>query len=127
MLLDLLFSVAKGCLCWHSHLLLLFYLYFVASQAVAQRLLLLTSEVQTAKQRVGLEGDGAPSLGSLEYAVLRLEEYANDLETRVVLRFDGAASVGDIAGMQECALIMSELKREMTLAQVGRVSLRGLP
>lgn len=92
---------------------------FVASQAVAERLLLLTSEVQTAKQRVGLDGDGAPSLGSLEYAVLRLEEYANDLESRVVLRFDGAASVGDIAGMQECALIMSELMREMTLAQVG--------
>ncbi|GMH37503.1 hypothetical protein BSKO_05376 [Bryopsis sp. KO-2023] len=85
--------------------------------AVSQRLLLVSSDLRTAKQRVGIDGGGALTLGSIDYAVARLEEYANDLENRVVMRFDGAASIGDTTAMGECAHIMAELNREMTLAQ----------
>lgn len=87
-------------------------------QAIVQRLLFLSSEILTVKQRIAQESEGGLQVGTLEYAVMQLEDYSNDLENRVVKRFDEAAAAADMSAMKECAFIMSELKRETALAQV---------
>lgn len=49
--------------------------------------------------------------GTIAYAVQRLEEYRNELENRVVRRFDSATAAGDLEAMAECSRIMTEFPR----------------
>ena len=64
----------------------------------------------------------ATSQGTIAYAVQRLEEYRNDLENRVVRRFDAATAAGDLEAMAECSRIMTEFPRgEDIVTQVHTV------
>lgn len=49
--------------------------------------------------------------GSIEYAAAKLEEFRQQLELKVVSRFDVAAGKGDFSAMAQCARIMSHFPR----------------
>lgn len=65
-----------------------------------------------------MDGEDTPYHGTFEYAKLKLDEYCNELERKVVDKFDYAANKKEIEVMKECASIMAELDREMKLAHV---------
>ena len=69
--------------------------------------------------------------GTLDYAVQQLEGYRNELENRVVSRFDKAESRRDLADMAECARIMREFERQASgngsLVQVCVIKDQSLP
>jgi exocyst complex component 5 len=90
--------------------------------ATTRRLVALVQEVQQAKQRtrIGAEEQREMELivpGSLEYTVMRLEEYCSWLENRVTTRFDRAAQEKNLGVMAECAHIMAQFDRERALIQ----------
>ena len=64
--------------------------------------------------------------GTVDYAVLRLDEYRQQLQSRVIERYDAAVAGGNLATMAQCARIMSEFQRgQETCVQVRRSALRG--
>lgn len=85
-------------------------------------MILLTSELLSAKARLhdNLEQtlQLTPRAGTLDYAIAALQRYCNDLENRVVSRFDFCTGISDQEGMKECANIMAKLNKESVLAQV---------
>lgn len=89
-------------------------------QEVAQRLLSVSSELLSAKARMHDTTDASPKpfAGMLDQAISALEKYSNDLENRIVCRFDFCTSASDREGMKECASIMAKLNKEKILAQV---------
>ena len=57
--------------------------------------------------------------GTVDYAVLRLDEYRQQLQSRVIERYDAAVAAGNLATMAQCARIMSEFQRgQETCVQV---------
>ena len=58
--------------------------------------------------------------GSIGYAVQRLDEYRQRLESRMIEKYDGAVAAGNLSTMAQCARIMSQFQRgEETCVQVG--------
>ena len=92
-------------------------------QDIAYRLMLLTSEMLSAKARLHdsseQPSDITPRAGTLDYSIVALQSYCNDLENRVVNRFDFCTAAFDQEGMKECANIMAKLNKESVLAQVS--------
>jgi len=59
--------------------------------------------------------------GSVDFAVMRLDEYRQRLQSRVIERYDAAVASGNLATMAQCARIMSEFQRgQETCVQVTR-------
>ena len=57
--------------------------------------------------------------GSVDYTVMRLDEYRQRLQSRVIERYDAAVASGNLATMAQCARIMSEFQRgQETCVQV---------
>ncbi len=53
---------------------------------------------------------------------MRLDEYRQRLQSRVIERYDAAVASGNLATMAQCARIMSEFQRgQETCVQVTRV------
>lgn len=49
--------------------------------------------------------------GSIEYALLRLEEYRQRLKSHIIERYDSAVAAGALSGMAQAARIMTEFQR----------------
>lgn len=52
-----------------------------------------------------------PPQGSIEYALLRLEEYRQRLKSHIIERYDAAVVAGALSGMAQAARIMAEFER----------------
>ncbi|KAL6124126.1 hypothetical protein ACLB2K_076641 [Fragaria x ananassa] len=61
-------------------------------------------------------GNAAASRG-LEVAVANLQEYCNELENRLLARFDAASQRRDLSTMAECAKILSQFNRGTSAMQ----------
>ncbi|KAI4364714.1 hypothetical protein MLD38_020769 [Melastoma candidum] len=61
-------------------------------------------------------GNVAASRG-LEVAVANLQEYCNELENRLLSRFDAASQKRDLSSMAECAKILSQFNRGTSAMQ----------
>ncbi|KAK4266905.1 hypothetical protein QN277_023765 [Acacia crassicarpa] len=77
-----------------------------------------------AEEDIGGHGIGAPSMignatasKGLEYAVANLQEYCNELENRLLARFDAASQKRDLSTMSECAKILSQFNRGTSAMQ----------
>lgn len=84
--------------------------------AMTGRMQALAQELATAKERAGLASNlpsaaAAQQPGTIEYAAAKLEDFRQQLELKVVSRFDVAAGKGDYAAMSQCARIMSHFPR----------------
>ena len=61
--------------------------------------------------------------GTIEYARQQLESYRNQLEKRVVSRFDAAEAKRDLAAMAACARVMQEFERSSSATSLVQVLL----
>ncbi|KAL9265068.1 Exocyst complex component SEC10a-like protein [Drosera capensis] len=77
-----------------------------------------------AEEDVGRQGIGPPSATGnatasrgLEVAVANLQEYCNELENRLLARFDTASQRRELSTMAECAKILSQFNRGSSAMQ----------
>ncbi|GAB2284655.1 Exocyst complex component 5 [Dionaea muscipula] len=77
-----------------------------------------------AEEDVGRKGIGAPSATGtatasrgLEVAVANLQDYCNELENRLLARFDAASQRRELSTMAECAKILSQFNRGSSAMQ----------
>ncbi|CAN7068446.1 unnamed protein product [Brassica rapa subsp. trilocularis] len=61
-------------------------------------------------------GNATPGRG-LEVAVANLQDYCNELENRLLSRFDAASQRRDLSSMSECAKILSQFNRGTSAMQ----------
>ena len=61
--------------------------------------------------------------GTIEYARQQLESYRNQLENRVVSRFDAAEARRDLAAMAACARVMREFEKSSSATSLVQVLL----
>ncbi|CAH8303496.1 unnamed protein product [Eruca vesicaria subsp. sativa] len=66
--------------------------------------------------RQGAAGNATPGRG-LEVAVANLQDYCNELENRLLSRFDAASQRRDLSTMSECAKILSQFNRGTSAMQ----------
>ncbi|KAG0559057.1 hypothetical protein KC19_10G075500 [Ceratodon purpureus] len=85
----------------------------IEAAAVALKLRFV-AELETGAKRTG--GLGTPSLG-LEAALENLQEYCNDLENRLLARFDTASQRKDLPAMAECAKILCQFNQGKSIMQ----------
>ncbi|OVA16950.1 Exocyst complex component Sec10-like [Macleaya cordata] len=70
-----------------------------------------------AEEDIGRHGITVPSMGNatasrgLEVAVANLQDYCNELENRLLSRFDAASQRRELSTMAECAKILSQFNR----------------
>jgi hypothetical protein len=84
--------------------------------AVAQKLRTFAEEQSGGA--AGRGGKAAPSAGSgLEAAVGNLQEYCNELENRLLARFDAASARRELLAMRECATILGQFNRGSSAMQ----------
>jgi len=57
-----------------------------------------------------IQQNGAEVQGTIEYSKQQVENYRNQLQHRVVTRFDKAETEKDLADMAACAAVMEELE-----------------
>ncbi|XP_051132725.1 exocyst complex component SEC10b [Andrographis paniculata] len=77
-----------------------------------------------AEEDIGRQGVGAASVvgnatasRGLEVAVANLQEYCNELENRLLSKFDAASQKRDLSTMAECAKILSQFNRGTSAMQ----------
>ncbi|XP_052170300.1 exocyst complex component SEC10b [Diospyros lotus] len=77
-----------------------------------------------AEEDIGRQGISAPSAAGnvtasrgLEVAVANLQEYCNELENRLLARFDTASQRRELSTMSECAKILSQFNRGTSAMQ----------
>ncbi|XP_059456107.1 exocyst complex component SEC10b [Corylus avellana] len=77
-----------------------------------------------AEEDIGRQGVGAqPVMGNaaasrgLEVAVANLQDYCNELENRLLARFDAASQRRELSSMAECAKILSQFNRGTSAMQ----------
>ncbi|KAL7203312.1 hypothetical protein ACSBR2_016581 [Camellia fascicularis] len=77
-----------------------------------------------AEEDIGRQGITAPSIAGnatasrgLEVAVANLQEYCNELENRLLARFDAASQRRELSTMAECAKILSQFNRGTSAMQ----------
>ncbi|XP_031122774.1 exocyst complex component SEC10a-like [Ipomoea triloba] len=77
-----------------------------------------------AEEDIGGQGMGGPSVAGnatasrgLEVAVANLQEYCNELENRLLSRFDAASQRRELSTMAECAKILSKFNRGTSAMQ----------
>ncbi|KAK3005129.1 hypothetical protein RJ639_017853 [Escallonia herrerae] len=77
------------------------------------------AEEDIGRQGVGIQsvvGNATASRG-LEVAVANLQEYCNELENRLLARFDAASQRRELSTMAECAKILSQFNRGTSAMQ----------
>ncbi|KAH7315213.1 hypothetical protein KP509_21G040200 [Ceratopteris richardii] len=81
--------------------------------AIAQKLRAIAEgDVITAGQVIGItSAKGASNSRGLEVAVTNLQEYCNELQNRLLARFDAATQRKDLLTMAECAKISSQFDK----------------
>lgn len=76
-----------------------------------------------AEEDIGRQGIATPMAGNatasrgLEVAVANLQEYCNELENRLLARFDAASQRRELSTMAECAKILSQFNRGTSAMQ----------
>ncbi|XP_062155726.1 exocyst complex component SEC10b [Alnus glutinosa] len=77
-----------------------------------------------AEEDIGRQGIGAPPVmgnaaasRGLEVAVANLQDYCNELENRLLARFDAASQRRELSSMAECAKILSQFNRGTSAMQ----------
>ncbi|XP_058225747.1 exocyst complex component SEC10b [Rhododendron vialii] len=77
-----------------------------------------------AEEDIGRQGISTPSMAGnatasrgLEVAVANLQEYCNELENRLLARFDAASQRRELSTMAECAKILSQFNRGTSAMQ----------
>ncbi|PWA49597.1 exocyst complex component sec10 [Artemisia annua] len=70
-----------------------------------------------AEEDIGRQGVNATASRGLEVAVGNLQEYCNELENRLLSRFDNASQKRELAIMAECAKILSQFNRGTSAMQ----------
>ncbi|KAE9460146.1 hypothetical protein C3L33_07928, partial [Rhododendron williamsianum] len=77
-----------------------------------------------AEEDIGRQGISTPSMAGnatasrgLEVAVSNLQEYCNELENRLLARFDAASQRRELSTMAECAKILSQFNRGTSAMQ----------
>lgn len=70
-----------------------------------------------AEEDIGRQGVNATASRGLEVAVGNLQEYCNELENRLLSRFDNASQKRELAVMAECAKILSQFNRGTSAMQ----------
>ncbi|KAF7801284.1 exocyst complex component SEC10b [Senna tora] len=77
-----------------------------------------------AEEDIGRQGLSVPSVmgnatasRGLEVAVANLQDYCNELENRLLARFDAASQKRDLSTMAECAKILSQFNRGTSAMQ----------
>ncbi|EXB51622.1 Exocyst complex component 5 [Morus notabilis] len=77
-----------------------------------------------AEEDIGRQGITVPSVASnttasrgLEVAVANLQDYCNELENRLLARFDAASQRRELSTMSECAKILSQFNRGTSAMQ----------
>lgn len=77
-----------------------------------------------AEEDIGRQGIGAPPVmgnaaasRGLEVAVANLQDYCNELENRLLARFDAASQRRELPSMAECAKILSQFNRGTSAMQ----------
>ncbi|XP_076897206.1 exocyst complex component SEC10b-like isoform X2 [Bidens hawaiensis] len=74
------------------------------------------AEEDVGRQGVTMQGNATASRG-LEVAVGNLQEYCNELENRLLSRFDAASQKRELSTMAECAKILSQFSRGTSAMQ----------
>ncbi|KAK2650202.1 hypothetical protein Ddye_017691 [Dipteronia dyeriana] len=67
--------------------------------------------------RQGIEMGNATASRGLEVAVANLQDYCNELENRLLSRFDAASQRRELSTMSECAKILSQFNRGTSAMQ----------
>ncbi|KAJ9539389.1 hypothetical protein OSB04_032122 [Centaurea solstitialis] len=70
-----------------------------------------------AEEDIGRQGVNATASRGLEVAVGNLQEYCNELENRLLSRFDAASQKRELSTMAECAKILSQFNRGTSAMQ----------
>ncbi|KAK9279507.1 hypothetical protein L1049_013186 [Liquidambar formosana] len=71
-----------------------------------------------AEEDIGRQGIAVPPASrGLEVAVANLQEYCNELENRLLARFDAASQRRELSTMAECAKILSQFNRGTSAMQ----------
>ncbi|XP_057523823.1 exocyst complex component SEC10b [Amaranthus tricolor] len=86
--------------------------------SIAQKLRQFAEE-DVGRQGIGVQsaaGNAAASRG-LEVAVANLQDYCNELENRLLQRFDAASQRRELSAMAECAKILSQFNRGSSAMQ----------
>uniref|UniRef100_A0A7I4E8W1 Exocyst complex component Sec10 n=1 Tax=Physcomitrium patens TaxID=3218 RepID=A0A7I4E8W1_PHYPA len=86
--------------------------------AVAQKLRLIAEEgIGIYGGYSGQQKSGTNVTPGLEVAVSNLQDYCNELENRLLIRFDNAAQKWELSTMAECAKILSQFNRGSSAMQ----------
>ncbi|XP_057788156.1 exocyst complex component SEC10b-like [Salvia miltiorrhiza] len=83
--------------------------------SIAQKLRLFAEE-DPGRQGMNVSGDATASKG-LEVAVGNLQEYCNELENKLLSRFDAASQKKDLCTMAQCAIILLQFNRGTSVMQ----------
>ncbi|KAE9595857.1 putative exocyst complex component Sec10 [Lupinus albus] len=83
--------------------------------SIAQKLRSFAEE-DIGRQGISAVGNATASKG-LEVAVANLQDYCNELENRLLSRFDAASQKRELTGMAECAKILSQFNRGTSAMQ----------
>ncbi|KAL8144344.1 hypothetical protein V2J09_017376 [Rumex salicifolius] len=91
----------------------------VAEAATIAQKLRMFAEEDVGKQGIGAPSDTGNATASrgLEVAVANLQDYCNELENRLLSRFDAASQKREISTMSECAKILSQFNRGSSAMQ----------
>ncbi|CAH1412011.1 unnamed protein product [Lactuca virosa] len=84
--------------------------------SIAQKLRSFAEE-DIGRHGVSLESGNATASKGLEVAVTNLQEYCNELENKLLTRFDAASQRRELTNMGECAKILSQFNRGTSAMQ----------
>ncbi|TXG62942.1 hypothetical protein EZV62_009936 [Acer yangbiense] len=85
--------------------------------SIAEKLRLVGSFAEEDIGRQGIDMGNATASRGLEVAVANLQDYCNELENRLLSRFDAASQRRELSTMSECAKILSQFNRGTSAMQ----------